>query len=81
MPFQQLYERPDGSRVKIEPILRIEAFDNKAFQWSHIVYRAAPGQETFEDVTDQQLQGQAYVTEREIRECQLMIWQMLRPAM
>ena len=59
MAFQKTYQRPDGSRVKVEPVLEIDSFDNEAFQWSYIVYYAAPGQEKFEDVTDQHLQGQA----------------------
>lgn len=64
---------PDGSRVKIEPVLEIEAFDNEALQWSYIVYHAAPGQEKLKDVTDKHLQGQTYATEQEIQECQLRL--------
>ena len=57
MAYSKIYERPDGSRLKIEPVLEIDSFDNDAFQWSYIVYRAEPGQEKYEDMTDEHLQG------------------------
>ena len=60
-------------------MLEIERFENEVFEWSYIVYRAAAGQEKFEDVTDEHLQGQAYATEQEIRECQLAMWEMMKP--
>ena len=79
MAFQKTFHYPDGSRVKIEPVLEIDSFNNEAFQWSYIVYHAAPGQERFEDVTDEYLQGHPYATEQEILECQLAMWEMMRP--
>lgn len=79
MSFQQLYKRPDGSRVKVEPVLEIDRFDNEAFQRSYIVCHAPPGQKKLKDVTTEHLEGQAYATEQEIQECQLLLWEMLRP--
>ena len=79
MAFQKTFERNNGSRVKIEPVLEVDSFYNEAYRWSYIVYYAAPGQEKFEDVTAEHLQGNSYTTEREIRECQLGLWEMLKP--
>lgn len=42
MAFQKTYERTDGSRVKIEPVLQIDDFHDDAFERGHIVYHAAP---------------------------------------
>lgn len=55
MAFQKTYHRSDGSRVKIEPVCKIEAFDNDAFEWSYIVYHSALGQGKFEDMTTELL--------------------------
>ena len=79
MAFQKIYHRLDGYRIRMEPVLEIDSFDNEAFQWSYIVYHAAPGQEKFDDVTDEHLQRQRYATEQEILECQLAVWEMMRP--
>ena len=79
MACQKTYQLPDGSRVKIEPVLEIDSFDNETFTWSYIVYYAATGQEMFEDVTTEHLEGNVYVTEQEILECQLQLWDMLKP--
>lgn len=71
MAFQKIYQRPNGSRVNIEPVLETNTFNNEAFTWSYIVYHAAPGQEKFVDVIAEHLHGQAYATEQEILECQV----------
>ena len=64
--------------VKVEPVLEIERFE-EAFTWSYIVYPSPPGQDKFEDVTTEHLNGTVYVTEQEIQQCQLAMWEMLRP--
>ena len=79
MTYQKTYQRPDGSRVKIEPVLEVDRFDNEPYRWSYIVYHAATGQEKFEDVTSDHLEGKPYVTEQEIPECQLELWEMIKP--
>lgn len=80
MAYQKTYQRPDGSRIKIEPVLEVDRHDIEPYRWSYIVYRAAPGQEKFEEVTTEHLEGQAYVTEQEILECQLELWESQKPA-
>ena len=59
MAYSKTYERPDGSRAKIEPVLEIDDLDNDAFEWSFIIYHAAPGLEKFEDAAYEHLQEQA----------------------
>lgn len=77
--FQKTYKYTDGFQVKIEPVPEMDSFDNEASICSHVVYYAAPGQVKFEDVKSEHLQGHAYVIEQEIMECQLLMWERLKP--
>ena len=80
MAIEKIYKRADGSRVKITPVLEMDKFDNEAFEWSYRIYYCAPGEEKFEDVSAEHIEGPAFATHREISQAQFELWEAFKPS-
>ena len=73
MKHEKISQRSDGSKIKIEVFLYTD-FYRFEFKWSYLLQYCAPGKRKFEN-----FKNQTAITDNEILETQLELWQLLKP--